>query len=206
MVIYSAAPITFLKSASFSEPVLPVSGFLSLPFPHISVTFKGKALATECIFQNYSQLLDICTQLVLKTAEELILSSVHWLPVHYRIQYKTLLLTWKGLNNMAPSYITELLSPYTPTRSLTSSDKSLLVVPRTKSFWVIVLFLLLLQNCGILYLLICVKLHLFIISSVDSKISYSIMPMSVKVNWFYYVLLYCFATNCFHYSMFLVKG
>ena len=37
------------------------------------------------------------------------------------------------LNNMAPSYITELLTPYTPTRSLRSSDKSLLVVPRTKS-------------------------------------------------------------------------
>ena len=40
------------------------------------VTFKDKALATKCIFQNYSQLLDICTRLVLKTAEELILSSV----------------------------------------------------------------------------------------------------------------------------------
>ena len=62
-----------------------------------------------------------------------ILTNLHWLPVHYRIQYKTLLLTWKGLNNMAPSYITELLTPYTLTRSLRSSDKSLLVVPRTKS-------------------------------------------------------------------------
>ena len=41
------------------------------------VTFKGKAMATKCIFQNYSQLLDICTWLVLKTAEELILPSVH---------------------------------------------------------------------------------------------------------------------------------
>ena len=40
------------------------------------VTFKGKALATKCIFQNYSQLLDICTRLVLKTAKELILPSV----------------------------------------------------------------------------------------------------------------------------------
>ena len=40
------------------------------------VTFKGKGLATKCIFQNYSQLLDICTRLVLKTTEEFILPSV----------------------------------------------------------------------------------------------------------------------------------
>ena len=40
------------------------------------VTFKGKALAAKCIFQNYSQLLDVCTRQVLKTAEELILPSV----------------------------------------------------------------------------------------------------------------------------------
>ena len=46
------------------------------------VTFKGKALATKCIFQNYSQLLGICTRLVLKTTEELIVPrvdlSTHW--------------------------------------------------------------------------------------------------------------------------------
>ena len=41
------------------------------------VTFKGKALATKCIFQKYSQLWGICTRLVLKTAEELILPSVY---------------------------------------------------------------------------------------------------------------------------------
>ena len=35
------------------------------------VTLKSKALATKCIFQIYSQLLDVCTRLVLKTAEEL---------------------------------------------------------------------------------------------------------------------------------------
>ena len=62
-----------------------------------------------------------------------VLKELHWLPVRERIKYKTLLLTWKGLNNMAPSYITDLLSPYTPTRSLRSSDKFLLTVPRTKS-------------------------------------------------------------------------
>ena len=41
-------------------------------FHTLDVTFKGKALATKCIFQNSSHLLDICKRLVLKTAEEFI--------------------------------------------------------------------------------------------------------------------------------------
>jgi hypothetical protein len=60
-----------------------------------------------------------------------ILKELHWLPVRERINYKIALLTWKGLNTMAPPYITDLLIPYTPTRNLRSSDQHLLTVPRT---------------------------------------------------------------------------
>ena len=52
------------------------------------VTLKSKALATKCIFQNYSQLLDICTLLIFKTAEEPFVPRVGsrtWsLPSQYR--------------------------------------------------------------------------------------------------------------------------
>ena len=69
--------------------------------------------------------------------------------------------------------------------------------------WMIDLFLLLHQNSGILYLLSCVKLILFIISRLDSKLSYLTMPMSVKsylncIMCLYCV--YCFITNWFHVS------
>ena len=53
---------------------------------------KARLLATKCIFQNYSQLLDICTRLVLKTTEELILPSVvpaHVVMVQIPITYYT---------------------------------------------------------------------------------------------------------------------
>ena len=40
------------------------------------VTLKSKAFATKWVFQIKSQLMDICTQLVLKTAKELIVPSV----------------------------------------------------------------------------------------------------------------------------------
>ena len=38
---------------------------------------------------------------------------------------------FKSLNNLAPSYISDLLTPYIPSRSLRSSSQSLLVVPRS---------------------------------------------------------------------------
>ena len=51
-------------------------GHFSPDFRAQGVTLKSKALAAKCIFQIYSQLLDIFTQLVLKTADELILRIV----------------------------------------------------------------------------------------------------------------------------------
>ncbi len=59
-----------------------------------------------------------------------ILQSLHWLPIKFRISYKILLLAYKALNDLAPAYLTNLLSHYNPTRSLRSQNSGLLVVPR----------------------------------------------------------------------------
>ena len=47
--------------------------------------------------------------------------------VHFRIEFKILLLTYKAQNNKAPGYISELIEEYKPQRSLPSAKKSLLV-------------------------------------------------------------------------------
>lgn len=54
-----------------------------------------------------------------------ILLNLHQLPIHYRIMFKILLITYKALNNLAPSYIRDLLIPYIPSRQLRSSSKHL---------------------------------------------------------------------------------
>lgn len=59
-----------------------------------------------------------------------VLASLHWLPVLYRIQFKILLLTFKALHGVAPSYIVDLIEPCQPTRTLRSVGAGLLVVPR----------------------------------------------------------------------------
>ncbi len=54
-----------------------------------------------------------------------ILQSLHWLPIKFRISYKILLLAYKALNDLAPAYLTNLLSRYNPTHSLRSQNSGL---------------------------------------------------------------------------------
>ena len=59
-----------------------------------------------------------------------------WLTVRKRITFKILLLTYKALYGLAPTYLSELLTLYKPPRCLRSEISNLLVVPkyRTKSY------------------------------------------------------------------------
>ncbi len=54
------------------------------------------------------------------------LKKLHWLPVHKRIDYKILLLTFKCLHDLAPSYLSSLLQQYAPPRPLRSASSLLL--------------------------------------------------------------------------------
>ena len=61
-----------------------------------------------------------------------VLHQLHWLPVQYRVQYKTMLLTYRALHGLAPQYLTDLLPAATAGRTLRSSSQNNLLVPRTK--------------------------------------------------------------------------
>ncbi|KAF7641237.1 hypothetical protein LDENG_00287960 [Lucifuga dentata] len=58
----------------------------------------------------------------------LVLASLHWLPVHLRIDFKILIITFKASLGLAPSYICDMLIPYEPARSLRSSGSNLLTI------------------------------------------------------------------------------
>ena len=61
-----------------------------------------------------------------------VLRSLHWLPIHRRIEFKILLLVYLCLHDNAPQYLADMLTTHAVTRSLRSTDKQLLVVPRSK--------------------------------------------------------------------------
>ena len=57
--------------------------------------------------------------------------SLHWLPVKYRIEFKTLLITFKGLHGMAPQYIQEMLVESNNSRYKTrSSNGRGVIIPK----------------------------------------------------------------------------
>ena len=61
-----------------------------------------------------------------------ILDELHWLPVKERISFKLMLLIFKALNGLGPKYLSELLTPYAPKRTLRSQDQLLLQIPRSR--------------------------------------------------------------------------
>ncbi|XDV14209.1 hypothetical protein PO909_002386 [Leuciscus waleckii] len=60
-----------------------------------------------------------------------VLKQLYWLPISHRITYKILVLTYKALHHLAPSYLTDLLSPYQPSRSLRSTSAGLLCIHKS---------------------------------------------------------------------------
>ena len=51
-----------------------------------------------------------------------IITLMYWLPALYQPQLKIFLLVYKAQHNLAPSYLSHLLTPQQPTRTLRSTE------------------------------------------------------------------------------------
>ena len=61
------------------------------------------------------------------------LQSLHWLPIKARIEYRILLMVYKIIYGLAPEYLSDLVTIYTPKRSLRYINETKLVVPKSKT-------------------------------------------------------------------------
>ena len=99
----------------------------------------------NCLFYNMSNenfkklqvVQNHCARLVKKAPKRSsatsILKDLHWLPIKFRVSYKIALYVFKCLNDDSfPVYLKELISIYSPSRNLRSSDQFLLVKPIKK--------------------------------------------------------------------------
>ena len=59
-----------------------------------------------------------------------VLAQLHWLPIQQRIKYKLLLYVFKALHGLGPAYMSDLVVPYRPSRTLRSAGKCNLTEPR----------------------------------------------------------------------------
>ena len=60
-----------------------------------------------------------------------VLFDLHWFPVSYRTVFKILLLVFKSLNNLSPSYLADRLSYQSHSRNLRSASQQVLEQPRS---------------------------------------------------------------------------
>ena len=58
--------------------------------------------------------------------------ELHWLRIGDRIRFKVLVLTFKALNGLGPTYLQDRLFRYSPPSLLRSADQNLLKVPGPK--------------------------------------------------------------------------
>src|SRR5512140_3009896 len=96
---------------SISDAEKLVHAFMTLRLDYCYALFAGCPASSI----NRLQLVQNAAARVLTRSKKYdhitpILSSLHWLPVKFRIDFKILLLTHKALNNQASVYLTNLLS------------------------------------------------------------------------------------------------
>lgn len=131
---------TSLRQLAKVKPIMPAYDFEIL----IHAFIISRLHYCNALYAGISQSLLSRLQLLQNAAAHLltgsqkqdyitsILASLHWLPVHFCIHFKFHLYVFKYLNGLAPLYLSNLLQPYVPSRSLRSADQSLLTVPKTK--------------------------------------------------------------------------
>ena len=94
----------------------------------ISLIPKRDVFVLQAYHQSHVQNESRCLNLHITPS----LIDLHWLPVEYRIIYKILLLVYKAINGLSPSYISNLFSFCSSSYSLRSCLNKLLQVPRSK--------------------------------------------------------------------------
>jgi hypothetical protein len=57
--------------------------------------------------------------------------ELHWLPIEARCKFKIIMLTWKALNTMGPTYIKDLLKIKLCRSVLRSNNSIILEIPKT---------------------------------------------------------------------------
>ena len=103
--------------------------------------------------------------------------ELHWLPVRQRIIFKTSMYTFKALHGAAPTYLTELISPYVPRRALRSADHLLLEQPTHK-----------LKLTGLRAFSVCAP-YLWNSVPFEIKRSASVSIFKAKLSLYFYIII-----------------
>ena len=125
---------TALLGAYFSPLLDPTQGCLRHCVQIInSVLYRTSVSNLHKLQMVQNALARTITRSLRSVPTSQLLSNLHWLPIHKRINFKVAILTYKVLSTQQPAYLYSLISYHQPSRLLRSSSQSLLQVPRVKN-------------------------------------------------------------------------
>ncbi|XP_072770846.1 uncharacterized protein [Nerophis lumbriciformis] len=118
---------------STSDAEIIIHAFVTSRLDYCNVLFSGLPMSS---IKKLQLVQNAAARLLTRTRKfdhiTPILAHLHWLPVHLRCDFKVLLLTYKILHGLAPSYLVDCIVPYVPARNLRSKNSGLLVIPRAQ--------------------------------------------------------------------------
>ena len=94
---------------------------------------KYKMDRLQCVHNIAARIVARCPKFTNITP---VLYELHWLPIYKRIVFKLLLLVYRSVNQLAPTYLCELITPYKEVQmrdDLRSTTQHLLHIPRSGS-------------------------------------------------------------------------
>ena len=108
-------------------------GSRSITFTPVECSESLWSLRRKFIITKLQRIQNHAARLVLKKAKRdhvtPLFRKLHWLPLQARIDYKICVMCFKCINKIAPSYLSDLLEQYVPSRLLRSGSQNLLKKP-----------------------------------------------------------------------------
>ena len=123
------------SSLDFDSAVILANSIVHSKLDYCNALFSGLPQSSISRLQRIQNSLAriVCNSTRFSASTTSLLQRLHWLPITQRIKYKTAVLTFKALHSGKPSYLSDLLIPYCPSRNLRSSSSNLLVIPDIRS-------------------------------------------------------------------------
>lgn len=124
-----------------------------------------------------------------------VLCSLDWLPVGYRVDFKILLLVYKTLNNMAPSYLTSPNQITQVIKSETLVDSQVMV----EVYGCLLIFCSFPSDFGMICSFWLDWLHLFLFLNLSKKL-YCLMIFHSTVIFFHSTVIFLICWSTFFYG------
>ena len=123
------------STLDYDSAVILANSIIHSKLDYCNSLFSGLPIFSIARLQRVQNSLArvVCKSKKFSTPASTLLNRLHWLNIAQRIKYKIASLTFKALYYHKPSYLSDLLVNYQPTRSLRSSSSGLLKIPDVRS-------------------------------------------------------------------------